>query len=431
MDFSNSRAATGLRRFAPDRSRQRVRDELGEHPALYGILLEHAYRGVRVQLWLRAVLVVFVALVVVFVPPAHDSTSCYVIVAIYAVWALAIAGVAMSGGEGPVRLIWLALFADVAVLAALTLVAGNSAEQSWTADLLVNGFFLIPMIAATQLRPWVCAAVAVPTVAVYLASSIATKQANTEPWASILLRTGVLAGLGAGCVLLSQVQRSRVLTIGGLVSDRTALITQMATIEERERRALAENLHDGALQYVLAARQDLEDARDSADPESFERVDHALRESSQLLRSTMTQLHPAVLEQSGLLHALRDLARTAGDRGGFAVDIAADGWSEDQRTSADPLLFVTARELLTNVVKHAQARTVHIGLSLHDGTARLSVADDGRGVSEGELERRLGEGHIGVASRRVHLEAAGGHLDVRPRQPTGTLAEVEVPASIT
>ena len=132
---------------------------------------------------------------------------------------------------------WLALFIDLAALAALTLLAGASARQSWTADVLVNGFFLVPVSAATQLRPGVCAAVAAPTIAVYLVSSVLTKSANAEPWESILLRTLVLIGLGCGCVALSWVQRSRVRTIGALLRDRTSLLNELIGTEDRERRA--------------------------------------------------------------------------------------------------------------------------------------------------------------------------------------------------
>ena len=124
---------------------------------------------------------------------------------------------------------WLALFVDLAALVGLAVAASSSVNQSWTSDVLVNGFFMIPILAATQLRPWVSAAVLVPTVAAYLASSIAAKQANGEPWSSIILRTGILAGICVGSILLSRVQRSRVLTIGRLVADRGELITELTT----------------------------------------------------------------------------------------------------------------------------------------------------------------------------------------------------------
>ena len=420
----------GVTAGAAERSRRNPLDVLGlaESPALYGILLAHGYRGVRIQLLLRAALVVFVVLVVVFVPPKRDSGSCYVIVGCYAAWAAAVTLYSRRGGDGPVRFIWLALFVDVVMLAALTLVAGASAEQSWTAHLLINGFFLIPMLAATQLRPWICTAVSVPTVAVYFYSSVATRHANTEPWSSVLIRTGVLAALAVGCVLLSYVQRSRVVTIGRLVADRTTLLTETLTIQDRERRERAEQLHDGALQYVLAARMDLDDARDTGDGNSFDRVEEALRESSQLLRSTMTELHPAVLEQSGLLAALRDLIRTTSARGNLVVDVTAPDWPEHRRTTSDALLFASARELLGNVVKHAQATEVRLDLSLAGGVATLRISDDGCGIPDGMLEQRLSEGHIGLASRRVRLEVAGGPLTLQSAVPHGTVATVTVPA---
>ena len=73
-------------------------------------------------------------------------------------------------------------------MTALTLLAGVAAQQSWTADVLKNGFLLLPVLAAAQLRPRVCAAVVVPTVLVYLAAAVATQDANAEPWASITLK---------------------------------------------------------------------------------------------------------------------------------------------------------------------------------------------------------------------------------------------------
>jgi two-component system NarL family sensor kinase len=407
----------------------RLADLSGEAD-LRDILLDHASRGVRVQVVLRGILVAFVIAVVLWIAPARDRVGCDSIAAVYAAWAVGVAWLAKRRANQLVRFMWLALFVDLVALAGLAIVASSSVNQSWTSDVVINGFFMIPILAATQLRPWICTAVAGPTVAVYFASSLAAKQANGEPWSSIILRTGIIAGICVGSILLSQVQRSRVLTIGRLVSDRNQLITELTTIEGRERQTLSEDLHDGVLQYVLAARQDLEDARATADPTSFDRVAFALGESSQLLRSLMTQLHPAVLDQAGFLPALRDLARISSERGGFKCTIDAGPWEERWRTSADGLLLGAARELLTNVIKHAGATAVLVELSWHAGTARLRITDDGRGIGPGEIERRLAEGHIGLTSRRVRLEAAGGSLTLGPGEPSGTVALVEVPAPL-
>ena len=97
-------------------------------------------------------------------------------------------------------------------------------------------------------------------------------------------------------------------TIGRLAQARSGLLAELTGLEERERRALSEHLHDGALQYVLAARFDLDDARETGDPAAFDRLEQALAESTRLLRSTVAELHPAVLARAGLPSALRDLA---------------------------------------------------------------------------------------------------------------------------
>jgi two-component system NarL family sensor kinase len=60
----------------------------------------------------------------------------------------------------------------------------------------------------------------------------------------------------------------------------------------------------------------------------------------------------------------------------------------------------------------------------------LRIADDGRGIPPGEIERQLALGHIGLTSRRVRLEAAGGSLILHPGKTAGTVTEVEVPAAL-
>jgi len=401
-------------------------------PELYGIVMEHAYRGMRWQLALRGALVGFVILTIILVPPDTTAATmwCAVITGAYAVWAIGVAQWTRRGGEAPVRFIWLALFVDLAVLATLTLIAGVTSQSSWTADILVNGFFLIPVLAATQLRPGVCAAIAIPTVVVYFIASAATKAANKEPWNSIALRTLVMAAVATGCIGLSRIQRSRVRTIATLFRDRADLLGELLSTEDRERQELAEHLHDGALQYVLAARHDLEDARDFGDAESFKRLNAALIETSKLLRSTVSELHPAVIAHTGLARATAELLQTAQARAGFAAELDVADWPD---TSADTLLFSTARELLANVVKHAAAEHVQVSLSTNSdhSAGTLVVRDDGCGMAADTGDDSLGRGHIGLASHRLKLVAAGGSLAISANTPQGTVATAQVPISAT
>ena len=179
------------------------------------------------------------------------------------------------------------------------------------------------------------------------------------------------------------------------------------SVTDSERRTMAENLHDGALQYILAARMDLEDARDLADPQAFDRLDQALTQSSQLLRSTVSELHPAVLAQSGLAVAVGQLARAAAARGGLELTLDTGGWPADARTGSDLLLFGTARELLANVVRHARAiAAARCRWIYAAGTADLVIADNGVGADPATV--------AGAARRWAHrAELASGEDRIR------------------
>lgn len=396
---------------------------------LRDLLVEHAWRGVRVQLVLRVVLAAFALLVVVLVPPQGSATASIVVALGYAAWTLALVVASRASHVALIRWVPVTLVVDVVVLCLLCFVASGSDTTSWTTDVLVYGFFLLPVIAASQLRAWVCVLVSAASVAAFFVTSVAARQSNGDtPWSVLLLSTLALAGVGLGCVLLSRVQASRVLDISRLADDRATLLADLVGVEERERRDLAEALHDGALQYVLGARFDLDDVEHDADARA--RLRHALDEAAGLLRSTTTELHPAVLDRAGLPVAVRELARSVAPRGDLVVEVDDAAWPEGVRTDADQLLLATARELLANVVKHASASSVLVTLALADGQALLVVEDDGVGTSAADVEARAAQGHVGLTSRRVRISSAGGTLELSPATPHGTRVECRVPATV-
>lgn len=409
-------------------------------PEVAQIVVDHAQRGTRLQIAVRGVLALFVVGTLVLLPPPIGATACAVIAAFYVLVVLGLTVWMARGGPSAIRWGWLGLYVDLLVLSALSLITDRSAVQSWTSFVLLGGFFLLPVLAATQLRWQVCAGVVIPTVLFYAIEAVLTREANGEPWASVLLRVLVLAGVGTAAIGLSVIQRSRLLAIEHLVADRSQLLSELMTVSDTERRVLSENLHDGALQYILAARMDLEDAQQVGDPAAFERLDQALTQSSQLLRSTVSQLHPAVLTQAGLPAALGQLADTAAGRGDLTVTVDSTGWPAAARTKVDLLLFGVARELLANVVKHAGATRVLIRLDLAGDRATLVIADDGRGTDPAVLAGKLASGHIGLDSQRVRIESAGGTLRIGgpsplldswrdgPAAASGTTVTVELPA---
>ena len=278
------------------------------------LVVEHGIRGAGLQVRLRGVLVVFALVTVLWEPPQSYAALCQSLAVAYLLWALAVAVWFRRNPSQLVSLGWLILTVDLLLFGTLNQLAGVSNRISWTAYILVAGFTMIPLLAAAQLRPRLGIVVGAAATALYLLSSVSARQWNGtpgtdgEPWSSVILRTFVVAGIALAAVLLTRLQRSRVADIGRLAAQRADLLDQLRQLADRQRRELAEALHDGALQYLLGARLDLEDARETGSPAAFDRIDEALTTSARLLRSTVSQLHPAVLEQAGLAQALRDLA---------------------------------------------------------------------------------------------------------------------------
>ena len=120
------------------------------------IVVAYAQRGITLQLIVRGVLVAFIIGTLILLPPATGAAWCLVIAAVYTVLALLLTGWLARRGPTALRWGWIGLYVDLLTLSALCAVAGQSADVSWTSLVLLGGFFLLPVLAATQLRWLVC-----------------------------------------------------------------------------------------------------------------------------------------------------------------------------------------------------------------------------------------------------------------------------------
>lgn len=232
------------------------------------------------------------------------------------------------------------------------------------------------------------------------------------------------AFLCCAAFLVVRIEERHTRSVAGLSALREELLAQTMNASDEAARRISEFIHDGPLQDILAVRQELVelDAAFGGD----ERVDRALgglQLASERLRQATFELHPAVLEQVGLGAAVQQLAEFTAQRCG--IDITTD-IEYAARSDIDPVVFGVVRELLSNVVQHARARQATVMLGITDQTCVLHVVDDGVGFSQETVARRLGEGHIGLASHRARVEAAGGALMFLDA-PVGTHVCVEVP----
>jgi two-component system NarL family sensor kinase len=211
--------------------------------------------------------------------------------------------------------------------------------------------------------------------------------------------------------------------IAELSASRQMLLADIMSASDDERRTISESLHDGPLQSVLMARQDISGVLKRNPDPALERALEGLRDATTQMRDATFELHPAVLAGAGLTRALTQLADATSARSGIEISTDIEHPGPDP---SDRILFGVARELLANVVRHSRATRASLTLRVVDGVARLDVADDGVGMTEEQAAERLRGGHIGLSSHRARIEAAGGILRLLD-SPQGTHIAVTVP----
>jgi two-component system NarL family sensor kinase len=199
------------------------------------------------------------------------------------------------------------------------------------------------------------------------------------------------------------------------------LVAQVLDAEDSARRRIAQLIHDDALQSLLAANQELMEAAPGR--VQVQRAHEVVEGTIARLREAMMALHPVTLEQGGFETALGAVARQAARQGGFEIDIELDPEALDL---ADALLLAIARELLTNVARHAKAEEVSVVLRRVGDTLELEIADDGRGIPAGRREQALSEGHIGLASVHERVRSVNGDFTVET-SPEGTRTHARLP----
>lgn len=214
--------------------------------------------------------------------------------------------------------------------------------------------------------------------------------------------------------------------------DLARLSARMIEQHEEERRRLSRELHDETAQVFSVVKMELGVLRDGVAPELAERLDHALAlidTGIRSIRSVTNDLRPSLLDDLGLLPALRSLVADFGSRGGVSIELAAPAALPPLSKEAELALFRALQEALSNVRRHAQARTVDIGISVGAGGVRLEVRDDGRGPADANLEHLERQGHMGLAGMRERINALGGRVRFDGSLGAGASLEVFVPVA--
>lgn len=215
-------------------------------------------------------------------------------------------------------------------------------------------------------------------------------------------------------------------------SQLRALASELTLIERRERRRLAQLLHDGLQQLLHAARLNLGSIRRQTMNEELhdplDRVDALLSEAIAESRSLTLELSPPILADGGLKPALEWLSRHMEQTCGLLVTLEAEPDAETDSDDVRMLVFQAVRELLFNVVKHSGTSRARIDLSVgSDDQIQLVVTDEGVGFDPKVLQTEETTAAFGLFSVRERLEMIGSRMEVVSSPGHGTRVIVYAP----
>lgn len=208
-----------------------------------------------------------------------------------------------------------------------------------------------------------------------------------------------------------------------------ALTAELTSAEDRERRRLAEELHDRVSQNLAAARIRLRQAETFGVGEGLDDVSKATRlieGAIEETRAITTELFPPVLYELGLSAAVHWLC----DEFERVHEITCIRSIEDLQCDNDEaraVMFRAARELLTNVAKHSRSRSARISLDADEGWICLRVVDAGIGFDPERVAGATSDSGFGLFSIRERLPHVGGMIDIHSAPGKGTMVRVILP----
>jgi two-component system sensor histidine kinase UhpB len=192
--------------------------------------------------------------------------------------------------------------------------------------------------------------------------------------------------------------------------------------QEKERRRIAQDLHDEVNQALTAILLRLEAAMQDAPPELRRELGQTKLLANQAMEELLRlarQLRPTALDDHGLIPALHAQVRDFSERTGIDADFHRRGEIPPLSSDKQLVIYRVAQESLSNVAQHASAKSVDVELSFVGRTV-LRIADDGAGFSNGR------PGGLGLSGMKERALLVGGRLDVHSTIGRGTTVELVV-----
>ena len=236
--------------------------------------------------------------------------------------------------------------------------------------------------------------------------------------------------------LLEQSIRDNAIELERMVDIRTVelrrLSSRLLTMQDEERRRIAREIHDGLGQELAAAKMIMDGilSRDSsasvrrAGADASQLMDGAIRQ----VRTISHLLHPPLLDEVGLVSALRWYLEGLSERSGIDIHLEVDPTDLGRlRPEIETAIFRVIQEALTNMFRHSGAKNGTVSLKENEGYMLVSVRDDGKGLEEQVVQFRPESVGVGIGGMRQRVSELGGRLRLANANP-GAIVEVVIPS---
>jgi signal transduction histidine kinase len=236
-------------------------------------------------------------------------------------------------------------------------------------------------------------------------------------------------------VLVTEVARTKdtAMRVSDNAESYRSMSARILELQDSERRRIARELHDSVGQYLAGLKINLNQLETGVriDAPTLIRETIGLTDCAiQEVRTISHLLHPPLLEELGFLSAARWYLDEYGKRSQVKVSLLVDEPIERLPREIEIALFRVLQEALTNVYRHAAARSVDVRICCHNGQVTLTVADDGNGIPQEVLVRFRGgaAAGIGLAGMRERLAEFGGEIRVQSSR-AGSVVEAVIPTN--
>ena len=223
--------------------------------------------------------------------------------------------------------------------------------------------------------------------------------------------------------------------IAGYQKQLQKMASELSITEARERRVIAEELHDYIGQSLAFMKMKLsalkKDMKQPTNISLIEEMDDLLANTIQYTRDLTLQISPPVLYELGLAAAIEWLAERYQKNHNLDIKVIIGNGHVPLREEVNVVLFKSVNELLNNVVKHAATNEVILCVEADEHNVRIDVEDNGAGFDPESLDSgQSGEWGFGLFSIRERLKYLGGYFDIQSAPGKGTKARLSAPRKI-